>query len=91
MKRSQQVYERLVQAFPHEFKLAHGDDMLETGGAAMAHSAKRRGCWPIPPCEYLTKMRCDLQQAMSALIKSPGFALVDIPSMELATNVYSSN
>jgi hypothetical protein len=56
MKRSQRVYERLAQAFPHEFKLAHGDEMLETGEAAMAHLAKRRGwsgmarCWPMPPC-----------------------------------------
>ena len=43
MKRSQRVYERLAQAFPHEFKLAHGDEMLETGEAAMAHLANRRG------------------------------------------------
>ena len=42
MKRSQRVYERLAQAFPHEFRLAHGDEMLETGEAAMAHFAKRR-------------------------------------------------
>ena len=34
MKRSQRVYERLAQAFPHEFKLAHGDEMLQTGKAA---------------------------------------------------------
>jgi putative ABC transport system permease protein len=47
------------------------------------------------PLEYLTEMRRDLQYAMRALIKSPGFALVGILSMGLAigltTNVYSSN
>jgi macrolide transport system ATP-binding/permease protein len=105
MKRSQRVYERLAQAFPHEFKLAHGDEMLETGEAAMAHLAMRRGWTGMArlladaavrlPLEYLTEMRRDLQYAMRALIKSPGFALVGILSMGLAigltTSVYSSN
>jgi predicted permease len=105
MKRSQRVYERLAQAFPHEFKLAHGDEMLETGEAAMADLGRRRGWTGMArlladaavrlPVEYLTEMRRDLQYAMRALIKSPGFALVGILSMGLAigltTNVYSSN
>jgi len=105
MKRSQRVYERLAQAFPHEFKLAHGDEMLETGEAAMAYLGKRRGWTGMAllladaavrlPLEYWTEMRRDLQYAMRALIKSPGFALVGILSMGLAigltTNVYSSN
>jgi macrolide transport system ATP-binding/permease protein len=105
MKRSHRVYERLAQAFPHEFKLAHGDEMLETGEAAMAYLGKRRGWTGMArlladaavrlPLEYLTEMRRDLQYAMRALIKSPGFALVGILSMGLAigltTNVYSSN
>ncbi|MGD0736488.1 MAG: FtsX-like permease family protein [Terracidiphilus sp.] len=105
MKQSQRVYERLAQAFPHEFKLAHGDEMLETGEATMAYLEKRRGFAGIAlllvdaavrlPLEYLTEMRRDLQYAVRALIKSPGFALVGILSMGLAigltTNVYSSN
>ena len=105
MKRSLRVYERLARAFPHEFKLAHGEEMLETGEAAMAHLAKRGGWTGVArlladaalrlPLEYLTEMRRDLQFALRALIKSPGFALVGILSMGLAigltTNVYSSN
>jgi len=105
MNRSQRVYEWLAQAFPHEFKLAHGDEMLETGEAAMAHLGKRRGWAGMAglladaavrlPIEYLTEMRRDLRHAMRALTKSPGFALVGILSMGLAigltTNVYSSN
>jgi predicted permease len=105
MKRSQRVYERLAQAFPHEFKLAHGDEMLETGEAAIAHMAKRHGWTGIArlladaavrlPLEYLTEMRRDLRYAMRTLIKSPGFALVGILSMGLAigltTNLYNSN
>ena len=105
MKRLQRVYERLARAFPHEFRLAHGDEMLETGEAAMAHLAKRGGWTGLArlladaavrlPFEYLTEMRRDLQYAARALIKSPGFALVGILSMGLAigltTNLYSSN
>jgi macrolide transport system ATP-binding/permease protein len=105
MKRSQRVYERLARAFPHEFQLAHGDEMLETGEAAMAYLAKRRGWTGMArlladaavrlPLEYLAEIRRDLRYAMRALIKSPGFALVGILSMGLAigltTNVYSSN
>jgi macrolide transport system ATP-binding/permease protein len=105
MKRSLRVYERLAQAFPHEFKLAHGDEMLETGEATMAYLGKRRDWTGMArlladaavrlPLEYLTEMRRDLQYAMRALIKSPGFTLVGILSMGLAigltTNVYSSN
>ena len=105
MKRSQRVYERLARAFPHEFQLAHGDEMLETGEAAMAYLAKRRGWTGMArlladaavrlPLEYMAEMRRDLHYAMRALIKSPGFALVGILSMGLAigltTNVYSSN
>ncbi len=105
MRRSQRVYERLAQAFPHEFKLAHGDEMLETGEATMAYLAKRRGWFGVAqlladaavrlPFEYLTEMRRDLHYALRTLVKSPGFALVGILSMGLAigltTTVYSSS
>lgn len=105
MKRSQRAYERLARAFPHEFKLAHGEEMLETGEAVMGRLAKRGGWTGVArlladaamrlPFEYLAEMRRDLQFAMRALLKSPGFALVGILSMGLAigltTNVYSTN
>jgi macrolide transport system ATP-binding/permease protein len=105
MKQAERVYERLARAFPHEFRLAHGDEMLETGAETMAELAKRRGGAGVArlvadaavrlPIEYLSEMRRDLQYAVRALIHSPGFALVGILSMGLAigltTNVYSSN
>jgi predicted permease len=95
----------LARAFPHEFKLAHGDEMLETGIETMAQLARRRGSAGVVrlvadaavrlPLEYLSEMRRDLQYAMRALIKSPVFALVGVLSMGLAigltTNVYSTN
>ena len=105
MKRSQRLYERLARAFPHEFRLVHGDEMLETGEAAMKHLTRRREWTGMVqlladaavrlPFEYLAEMRRDLQYASRALLKSPGFALVGILSMGLAigltTNVYSTN
>jgi hypothetical protein len=105
MKRSQRVYEWLARAFPHEFKLAHGDEMLETGEAAMVYLAKRRSWTGVAllmadaavrlPLEYLAEMGHDLRYAMRALLKSPGFALIGILSMGigigLTTTVYSSS
>jgi predicted permease len=105
MKRAQRIYERLARAFPHEFKLSHGDEMLESGAETIAQLARRRGGAGVIrlladaalrlPLEYLSEMRRDLRYAMRALIKSPVFALVGILSMGLAiglsTNVYSSH
>jgi macrolide transport system ATP-binding/permease protein len=102
---AQGLYERLARAFPHEFKLAHGDELLEAGAQAIAQLARRRGVTDVVrllidtalrlPLEYLSEMRGDMQYATRALIKSPGFALVGIISMGLGigltTNVYSSN
>jgi predicted permease len=98
------VYRRLARAFPHEFKLAYGDEVMQLGEDVLQKIAKRYGaaglirlivdiaiCLPI---EYLSEMRHDMRYASRALIKSPGFALVGIISMGLGigltTNVYGS-
>ena len=95
---------RLAQAFPHEFKLAYGDDMVQLGDDAVEDLAKREGAAGLIrlladiavrlPIEYLGEIRQDMRYASRALIKSPGFALVGIVSMGLGigltTNVYSS-
>jgi macrolide transport system ATP-binding/permease protein len=98
------IYRRLAQAFPHEFKLAYGPEMLQLGEDVVDDIAKRHGIAGLirlildiairVPIEYLTEMRGDMRYALRALIKSPGFALVGIISMGLGigltTNVYSS-
>jgi predicted permease len=98
------IYRRLAAAFPHEFKLAFGDEMLLTGEDAIAHVAKRHGVLGLVrliadlllrlPIEYLNEMRRDLPYAARTLLKSPGYAAVGIVSMGLGigltTNVYSS-
>ncbi len=98
------IYRRLARAFPHEFKLAFGDEVLQLGDDVVQEIANRRGFAGLIlliadiairlPIEYLSEMRQDMRYASRALIKSPGFALVGIISMGLGigltTNVYSS-
>src|SRR5215813_11340155 len=98
------IYRRLAQAFPHEFKLAYGTEVMQLGEDVVEEIAKRHG---IPglirliadiairvPLEYLSEMRQDMRYALRAMSKSPGFALVGIISMGLGigltTTVYSS-
>lgn len=98
------LYRRLAQAFPHEFKVAYGADVLRAGEDAIEDIARRQGAMGLVrliadiavrvPLEYLSEMRSDVRYAVRGLRKSPGFALVGIISMGLGvgltTNVYSS-
>jgi predicted permease len=98
------IYRRLASAFPHEFKLAYGDEMLQTGEDAIADIARRHGILGLLrllldlvlrlPIEYLNEIRFDLPYAVRTLLKSPGFAVVGIVSMGLGigltTNVYTT-
>jgi predicted permease len=104
MKIAGRIYRRLALAFPHEFKLAFGDEMIQIGEDAIEEVSKRQGAAGLArliadiairlPIEYLAEMRQDMRYATRALIKSPGFALVGIVSMGLGigltTNIYSS-
>lgn len=98
------IYRRLAQAFPHEFKLAYGTEVMQLSEDIVQEIAKRHGAAGLirliadiamrVPLEYLSEMRGDMRYAWRALVKSPGFALVGIISMGLGigltTNVYSS-
>ena len=98
------IYRRLAQAFPHEFKLAYGNEVMQLGEDVVRNVAQRHGAVGLIrlivdiairlPLEYLSEMRQDLRYAWRSLIKSPGFALVGIVSMGLGigltTNVYGS-
>lgn len=104
MTMARRLYRRMAEAFPHEFKLAFGEEMLRDGQDAVEHIALRRGLAGLLPLmadlavrlpvEYLSEMRQDLRYAARALAKSPGFALVGILSMGLgiglATSIYST-
>jgi predicted permease len=98
------IYRRLARAFPHEFKLAYGTELLQLGEDVMEQVAKRHGATGLirlitdiavrVPLEYLSEMRRDMRYGLRALVKSPGFALVGIISMGLGigltTAVYNS-
>jgi predicted permease len=98
------LYRWFAEAFPHEFKLVYGEDVMQLGEDVVAEIAKRYGAAGLirliadiairVPLEYLDEMRRDMRYALRALIKSPGFALVGIISMGigigLTTVVYSS-
>ena len=104
MNFAQRVYRRLAQAFPHEFKLVYGAEVLQLGQDVVADIARRQGVTGLirliadiairVPLEYLSEMRRDMRYTARGLAKSPGFALVGIVSMGLGigltTNVYSS-
>src|SRR5262249_53131083 len=98
------IYRRLARAFPHEFKMAYGRDVMQLGEDVVEETARRHGTAGLArlladiairlPIEYLSGMRRDMRYAARALIKSPGFALVGIISMGIGigviTNVYES-
>ena len=98
------IYRRLARAFPHEFKMTYGRDVIQLGEDVVEETARRHGTAGLIrlvadiairlPIEYLSEMRRDMRYAARALIKSPGFALVGIISMGigigLITNVYES-
>ena len=104
MSFAKRIYRRLAQAFPHEFKLAYGTEVMQLGEDLLDEVANRQGAAGLirlivdiamrVPVEYVSEMRGDLRYAWRALRKSPGFALVGIISMGLGigltTNVYSS-
>lgn len=104
MNLAMRIYRRLAQAFPHEFKLVYGTEVIQLGEDVVAETARRHGTAGLlpliadiairVPLEYLSEMRRDMRYAWKTLIKSPGFALVGIVSIGLGigltTNVYSS-
>jgi predicted permease len=94
------IYRRLAEAFPHEFKLVYGTDIMQLGEDVVEEIARQHGVAGLirlvadiamrVPAEYLSEMRRDLRYAVRALIKSPGFALVGIISLGLGMGVTTS-
>ena len=97
------IYQRLARAFPHEFKMAYGTEVMQLGEDVVQEIARRHGAAGLirliadialrVPLEYMTEIRRDMRYALRGLTKSPGFALVGIISMGLGigltTNIYS--
>ncbi len=83
------IYRWLAEAFPHEFNLVYGEEVMQVGEDVLQEIAKREGVAGLVrliadiairvPLEYLSEMRRDMRYALRALIKSPGFALGHAP------------
>jgi predicted permease len=94
------IYRRLAEAFPHEFKLVYGTEVMQLGEDVVEDIARRQGIRGLirlvvdiairVPMEYLSEMWRDLQYAARALVKSPGFALVGIISLGIGMGMTTS-
>ena len=93
------IYRRLALAFPHEFQMVYGADVIQLGEDAIDDIWARRGVFGLLrlladialrlPIEYLSEMRRDLAYALRTLGKSRGFAAVGIISLGLGIGVAS--
>ncbi len=91
------VYRWLAHAFPHEFKVIYGADVIQLGEDVVEDISKRHGVAGLfrliadiavrVPIEYLSEMRRDLVYAVRTLIKARGFAAVGIISLGLGIGV----
>jgi len=95
------LYRRLAYAFPHEFQMLYGADVVRTGEEAVEEISERHGFWGLfplladialrVPVEYLAEMRRDLVYALRTLAKSRGFAAVGIISLGLGMGVAATS
>ena len=87
------LYRALARAFPHEFQLVYGADVIQLGEDVVEDIARENGVLGLfrlvmdlairVPIEYLSEMRRDVGYALRTLRKSRGFAAVGIISLGL--------
>jgi predicted permease len=91
------LYRLLARAFPHEFKVVYGADVIQLGEDIVEDIARRNGIGGLArmigdllvrvPMEYLSELRRDLIYALRMLAKSRGFAAVGIISLGLGIGI----
>jgi len=98
MKRlAMRIYRRLALAFPHEFQMIYGADVMDVGQEAIDDLWAQHGFVDLLrlladiavrlPIEYLSELRQDLAYAFRTLLKAPGFAAVGILSLALGIGI----
>ena len=93
MKFAMRLYRALARAFPHEFQMVYGADVIQLGEDVVQDVAKQNGFLGLfrliadlairIPIEYLIEMRQDLIYAVRTLAKARGFSVVGIVSLGL--------
>jgi len=91
------LYRVLARAFPHEFKVLYGADVVQLGEDIVQDIAKENGFGGLVrlvadlairvPIEYLSEIRRDLGYALRTLSKSRGFAAVGIISLTIGIGI----
>jgi putative ABC transport system permease protein len=91
------IYRRLAYAFPHEFQMIYGSDVILLGEDAIDDISAQHGFFGLIrlvadiavrlQIEYFSEMRQDLAYACRTLAKSPGFAAVGIISLGLGIGI----
>ena len=91
------IYQRLARAFPHEFQMVYGADVVQLGEDIVEEIARTHGilglvrlvadlAWRVP-LEYLSEIRQDFVYAVRMLLKSPGLAVAAVLSLGLGIGV----
>jgi hypothetical protein len=97
MSVAMRLYSALARAFPYEFKVIYGADMIQLGEDMVQDIAREHGFVGLfrlvadlairLPIEYLSEIRRDFICALRTLAKSRGFAAVGIISLALGMGV----